>query len=465
MLLSKAAVRLSLGVVVSSPTAGRRRRLPGLSVRPGAIRRARQEAGLSLAQVAAGKISRTAIFLAETGKTRPTLPTIQLIAVRTGKPVDYFLDSDGAAMAGGRPDLDQLRELAVAERFEDLLDRAQAAKAQALDAADRAWASYYIGRAQVARAVPHAALRELRAARETFESSGDEWMVVECMDWQAAALHLLEEKAALPTAEAALEACRRLHPANQALEARILGRLGAIHTAQHGYQKAIEYYTRAVDMAGELRDLSRVGKMYNDLSIAYDHLGDLPRSRTYAQKAITIHELLHDRLSVARAENNLGLVLLRQGQLDLAREHMNRSLGICDEMGVELGRSHVLMSLAELDIRGDDPDGARRRLNEALELAEHHHEHGSIAQAHQQLGGLAEMTGEHAVADREYVTAIGILEAAGLRDRLVSCRAAYAQVLEGRGDTTGALGQLKLAMALTRPDTAAPAETSEEETA
>src|SRR5205814_10579434 len=117
--------------------------------------------------------------------------------------------------------------------FELLPDPAEAAQDQPLRAAGRAWASYYIGGAQGARAVPHAALRELRAARETFESSGDEWMVVECMDWQAAALHLLEEKAALPTAEAALEACRRLHLANQALEARLLGRLGAIHTAQH----------------------------------------------------------------------------------------------------------------------------------------------------------------------------------------------------------------------------------------
>src|SRR5919108_379119 len=94
LLLCRAAARLSVGVVIASPSATRRRRFPGFSVRPGAIRRARQEAGLSLAQVASGKISRTAIFLAETGKTRPTMPTIQLIATRTGKPIDYFLEGD-----------------------------------------------------------------------------------------------------------------------------------------------------------------------------------------------------------------------------------------------------------------------------------------------------------------------------------------------------------------------------------
>ena len=80
--------RLASGVVASSTQVGKRRRLPGLEVRPGAIRQARTEAGLSLGQVASGEVSRTAVFLAETGKTRPTLPTLQLIAARTGKPIE-----------------------------------------------------------------------------------------------------------------------------------------------------------------------------------------------------------------------------------------------------------------------------------------------------------------------------------------------------------------------------------------
>jgi len=235
----------------------------------------------------------------------------------------------------------------------------------------------------------------------------------------------------------------------------------------HRYPQAVEYYSQAVDVAGELKDLSRVGKMYNDLSIAYEHLGDLSRSRVFAQKAITIHELLHDRLSVARAENNLGLVLFRQGQIDQAREHLNRSLGICDEMGVEVGKSHVLLSLAEIDLVDHDPDGAVRRIHEALALSEKNNQHGSIAQAHQDLGRVAEMSGGHAEADRQFAAAIGILERAGLSDRVVSCRAAYAQVLERRGDTQGALEQLKVAIALSRPDVAPPAAAAqtEEETA
>jgi tetratricopeptide (TPR) repeat protein len=470
LLLCRPAGRLSTGVVVSSPSVGKRRRLPGLLVRPGSIRRARREAGLSLAQVAMGEVSRTAVHLAETGKTRPTLPTIQLIATRTGKPLEYFLDARGAAVTGQahRPDLDKLRGLAVAEQFAELVQAAEEAKSASDEQLDRAWAGFYLAQAQIRLANPHPALAELEEARSAFQAAGDQWMVVESTDWISAALHLLEDRSALRVAESNLAACRRLEPANKALEARILGRLGSIHVAESHWSKAVECYSQAIEVAGELRDLSRVGKMYSDLGGAYEHLGDLMRARAYSEKAITIHELLNDQLSVARAENNLGLVLIRQGDLEQAREHLDRSLRICEDSGVEVGKSYVLLSLAELDLNGNDPEGARSRLLQARDVSERNNEKGNVGKAHELLGRVAESLGDSAMADREFLQAISIAERAGLAERLVASLATYASALERRGDTQGALEQMKRAVTVTRPDlavSAPPIQRATEETA
>ncbi|HEY6875137.1 MAG TPA: tetratricopeptide repeat protein [Candidatus Dormibacteraeota bacterium] len=454
-------------MVVTQQPGSRRRRLPGLAVRPGAIKQARAEAGLSLAQVASGEVSRTAIFLAETGKTRPTLPTVQLIAARTGKPVEFFLDENDAALIK-RVDIDKLRGLAAAERFSDLAASAKAAKIEAVEALDRAWSAYFLGQAYFRLANPHPALDELREARDTFQRSGDHWMVVDCTDLIAGALSLLEDRAALGIAEANLEACRRLKPANRALEARVIGRLGSIHLVLHNWSKAVEYYQSAVEVAGELKDLSRLGKMYGNLGGAYEHLGDLTRARSYSQKSIAIHELLNDQISVARAENNLGLVLMKQGDLDQAREHLDRALRIFDESGVEVGKGHLLLSLAELELNGRDPDGARRYSLLARDIAVRHSELGVLGKAHEIMGQAAEMTGNIAVADLEFQAAISTLErSAHLTEHLVACLAMYAQVLEARGDARGALDLLKRAISATRPELAptAPAEEEAESTA
>src|SRR5438094_10591229 len=75
----------------------RRRRLPGVNLKQGVVKQARLEAGLSLAQLGKGHVTAPAIYLIETGRTRPSLPTLEHVARRTGKPVEYFLPDPGGS--------------------------------------------------------------------------------------------------------------------------------------------------------------------------------------------------------------------------------------------------------------------------------------------------------------------------------------------------------------------------------
>src|ERR1700674_2678034 len=76
---------------IRKATSGRRGRRRGVEIKPGTVKQARSDAGLSLAQVAGTELSRTAIYFVETGKAKPSMETLKLIASRTGRPLDYFL--------------------------------------------------------------------------------------------------------------------------------------------------------------------------------------------------------------------------------------------------------------------------------------------------------------------------------------------------------------------------------------
>src|SRR5262252_4339094 len=84
---------------------GRRPAGPGLDIDPDAVRQARLQAGLSLAQVAGWELSRQAVHLIETGKARPRRRTLQIIARRLGVPVSSLLaktsPSSVTAVVGG----------------------------------------------------------------------------------------------------------------------------------------------------------------------------------------------------------------------------------------------------------------------------------------------------------------------------------------------------------------------------
>src|SRR5260370_39366504 len=86
-----------------------RGRRQGIEIRAGSVEQARREARLPLAQVAAGKLTRTAIHLIEKGRTRPSMETLQLIARQTRKPIDFFLTPESSSVLTERHA--QLREL------------------------------------------------------------------------------------------------------------------------------------------------------------------------------------------------------------------------------------------------------------------------------------------------------------------------------------------------------------------
>ncbi len=432
---------------------------------PQAVRRARLEAGLSLAEVAQGELTRAAIHLVETGKSRPSARTLELIARRTGKPTSYFLRAHsevrGTAPESIKPQdqlpragVEELARVAMAGNGQQAIDAALRLLPTVCEARSQAHVRYYLGRAYVQLSQPDAALEHLQRARVLFGQMEDPWMTVECMDWEAGALYLLERSEALRLATDALARCRDLSPVPVLTEVRILGHIAAIHTLRHEWNEAISRYEEAIEKAGAVRDLSRLGKMYNDLSLAYQRTGALNAAAAYLHKALAVHEMQQNRQEQAFSENNLALVLMEQGQLAAAERHLQASLTLFDELKLVTRRSHALLSLSELKMtRGSFPE-AQRLAAEALALATNNHEPMTAAMSHQLLAQLAEQCGDPSNADQEFSKAIAILEGLDVPKRLVECHAKYAQILEARGDSTLALQHLKAAVAVVIPEVA-----------
>ena len=434
---------------------GRRGRRHGVEIRPGSVKQARAEAGLSLAQVANGVVSRTAIYFVETGRAKPSIETLKLIAERTGRPIDFFLaqastmeprssaptlevelhlatNDPHAALAAGR-------EVLARENDPDTTARTQALMAYAL----------------LRLAQPAEAKRLASAARMHFEKTGDRLMTAECLGHEASAAYLVEDPTALGLAERALEICRSLHPIPQTTEARLLFVVGSVHTTNQDWQAAIDAYERAIAAGSVVQDLRRLSMMYGGLSIAYGEIGQLSQAEYYAQRAISIHETLNDRLSLARSENNLGVVLIRRGDLVAAEEHLQRSVVLFAETHLEAGKAELLLTLCELEVARSNLDEAERYAVEARGLAERNGEQASLADTHVWMGQIAAERGDHARVDAEFREAWGLLDALGATERLSRCHVKYAEILEKRGDLASANRQLRLALSRLVPGRAA----------
>jgi tetratricopeptide (TPR) repeat protein len=410
-----------------------------VEVDPRLIRRARLDSGLSMAQLAGSEVTRQAIFLIEAGKTRPSMRTLELIASRTGKPAGYFMrpaeGSPGGPISNGYQ-VEELEALCLQQQFEEAIALGNRVLEHRVPARVEAYVRQYIGQAFVRSSRPDDALEQLRRANEILEAQPDPWLAVECADWEACALYLKEDKRALAVAEHALKLCRATQPRLPGTEARILEHIASIHVKNHNFDRAITYYEEALEAAGSVRDLARLGRTYHGLSIAYQERGDLGRAVEFTHKALALYGLEHDTALLGRGENELGLLLMRQGKMARAEEAFHAAMDHFDESGTERAKSHVLLSLAELQLKTGRLKEASDTVKQALELAVRLNESIALGDAHQLLGQIYEQMGKRRLADKEFGAAIRLLHGEGLEQRLAESHAAFAEVLESRGQST-----------------------------
>ena len=427
---------------------GRRGRRKGVEIKPGSVKQARLEAGLSLGQVARGDISRTAIYFVETGKAKPSMETLRLIAQRTGRPLEFFLEPVAAPEpVASAADVERL--LAMGNN-EGAVATGEAVLRRAHDPDLEAHVNFLVSTAQLRLARPIPGRRLAVAARERFERTGDLAMAAECLGNEASAAYMMDDPSAVAIVKGALSMVRAMQPVPRQLEFRLLAILGHAHVAAREWSDAIEAYDRAVGAADVVQDLHKLSLLYSGLSGAYFELGKVAQAGQFARRALTIHETLNDRLSLARSENNLGLLLLRSGDTIAALPHLERSLLLFDEVGVETGKAHVLLSLGELALTRNELGRAEDFARAALALAERLGEMATAGEAHMRLADVAEARGDEATVDAEFGLAFAAL-AEHKGAQLSRCHALYAEVLEARGDLAGANSHLKLALGSTGP--------------
>ena len=406
--------------------------------------------------MAGDQISRTAIFFVETGKAKPSMETLRLIAERTGRPLEFFLAESRAEDPGVAPRMAEVERLIAANDLAGTVAAGEKLLSEKLDPDREAMVRHLVAMAYMRLGQPVTGRRLAAAARAYYERTGDLLMTAECLCSEAQGAYLMQDPSALSLAEGALLTARSVQPLPPSTEARLLATLAGVHATNRNWQAAIDSYQQAIAVGDSIHDLRRLSLTYSGLSLAYQETGQIKQATYYSQRALAIHETLNDRLSLARSEINLGLLLVRVGEAEAARAHLERSRRLFEETGVVTGRSDALLGLSELEHSLSNYEAAADLAQEALALAVTEAATGRIADAHLWLGRIAGAEGRDDAADAEFEAAIAALEEAGAAERLAQARAAYAEVLEARGDLARANQQLRQALATSRPTRPGP---------
>jgi tetratricopeptide (TPR) repeat protein len=373
-------------------------------------------------------MTKQALHLIETGQNRPTREHLLAIATRLGVPVER-LQADPRDPR--ERELEQLADARQLEKLEHVARRVVDDKTAA--ARTHAIARYYLGRALVDRE-PREAVGEFRIARARLARLGISELAAEALEWQAMALHYLQDPSAVELGRRALAQYRSLAERSPAVESRMLEHLGTFLLQRREYDEAVACYHQAVATAGSVLDLARLANIYHGLAASCDQAGRQEQSLDYMERAISFYRSAGEvrgaiTVQLARAENDYGHQLMKAGRLERAEEMIQASLRHYAELQVETGKTLPLLSMGELRHRQGRGEEAVDWTCQAIELAERLGAPVSIAEGYQQLGELSLRGDDWERFEAAFTRALEVLDAANLPGQAAEALARYKRLL------------------------------------
>ena len=288
-----------------------------LAQRVGArLRKARLEAGMTQAQLAAGRYTKAYVSALENGLSKPSMAALNFFADRLQMPMERFL-------ADGEPAWTRLEaDLRLAsgdwagaiDAYTGLLDAAPA---------DRVRAELLLGLAEAYARLERGpdAVRAASEAATSFRAHHRATEAALATYWQAYGLYEMEQG---DQAAALLRQLLDGIAAGVAVEpdfhVRVLIALSMVTSRDDEPERALAYLEQARAMVGELDDRKRAVFLFS-LAISYNSLGDYEAAITTGTQSLARFRAAEADAEAASLENELALVQVSLGNLKAAKRH------------------------------------------------------------------------------------------------------------------------------------------------
>ena len=411
------------------------------------VRAARRDAGLSQAQLAGEELTKGFISQIESGLVRPSIRSLQHIASKLGRPLDYFI-ADEPLAATKRVTFHRLAAEAASERsdWRGAEEESIAGLAVATEPAERA---------SFLRLLASAALNQGRR-EEAFDRVTEGLALVDVAKQPLDVARLLYVRglaygdagqlvASTDAFEAVRDIVERYEILDPRLRARVSVALGTTYRRLGRTTKAIASYEVALATASRANELKLAAQGFMGIAVSHYDAGDLDAAIASYERALELFERVADTSFELHVRQSLASIHFQQGHVAQARELADRTIARATEVGDEHGGAIAQVVRARVLLNDGDAAGAKRIAKQAERALGAVGDQIQRAHALRVVAAASEARGETADADRAFKQAIDLLSAIDDRADLSIAASEYSKVLRARGSIDEAFAMLELA--------------------
>lgn len=411
------------------------------------VRAARRELGMSQAQLAGGELTKGFISQVEAGLVRPSVRSLQVIANRLGRSLDYFLGDEPLA-AMKRLTFHRLAAEAAVERREWDTVRAEVARALAErpQPRDHAKLLRFLALTEITSGDREAAFEHIARGLTLVTPAVDPLEVAHLLYLRGLAYgqqsHYVAASEAL---EAARDVVEKYELTDPRLRARILVSLGTAYRRLRRTTKAAQTYTAALSLASSVDELRLAAQGYMGIAVSLYDSGELDGAIANYQRALELFERVTDTGFELSVLHSLASVHLEHGDASIAEGLARRCSERAEAVGDRRMTAVADVVLARIALANGDAAIALRLGRKSERTLADLGDGVQRADALRVMGAGHDLAGEHADSDSAYRKAIELLTSAGDNPDLSAIAAEYARKLRARGKVDEAFDLLELA--------------------
>ncbi|MCD4747464.1 MAG: tetratricopeptide repeat protein, partial [Bacteroidales bacterium] len=159
----------------------------------------------------------------------------------------------------------------------------------------------------------------------------------------------------------------------------------AFHS-QNNFNRARNYYFKALKLNEKLGNKKNVADIYNSIGLTFYLIGNYEKGIINFQKALKIEEEIGNKQGIANVLNNIGLVYDDLEDLEMALEYYQRSLFLEEELGNNKGIAGSLNNIGNIYSDFDINEKAVEYYERALKIYEEYNDKQGIAQTLNNIG-------------------------------------------------------------------------------
>lgn len=221
----------------------------------------------------------------------------------------------------------------------------------------------------------------------------------------------------------------------------IYDKLGVIERKSSNYNKALNYYFKALKIKEQTKDSTNLGRSFHNIAMVFRYQKDYVKASEYFSKAILLRKRLNNKEKLATSINMYGIILAKQGKKDSALYHYNLAKKLYTQ---KLDKAFVNTNIAVMHVREKEFDIAKKIYLENIALFKTEKAYYKLSNALISLSRIYRKTNEHQMAIQTINEAEIIAKPNGYKAHLKSIYFQQYKLFNDKGEHEKALATYKL---------------------